>query len=163
MSAFVSFLKQRYLLVFSVFVAFVFLQSLFFKGAELIGEPADITVYIFQTIGDWIAGLGLPALGDAFGQYGGLVIGAAELVASVLILRPQTRAYGAVLGLAVISGAIFFHVFTPLGLYPYTDLQCLVEGCPREYALFYMALGVWFSCVAIIYQSRKQLLALLGR
>ena len=150
-------MKNNYPLILAIFVAFVFLQSLFFKGAELFGEPADITVYIFQTIGMWMGDIGFSGIGDAFAQYGGIVIGLAELVASLLILMPKTRVYGAILGLGIISGAIFFHIFTPLGLYPYTDLQCLRDGCPREYALFYMAVGVWVSCAVLLIKLRAQL------
>lgn len=132
--------------ILAAFVAFVFLQSLFFKFAGLFGTPADITVYIFSTIGEWITSLGLSGLGAAFSSYGGWVIGAAELVASILILMPKTRMWGGMMGLGVMSGAIFFHVFTPLGLFPYTDLSCVEAGCPQEKALFFMAVAVWGIC-----------------
>ena len=151
-------MKKYIPLALSIFVAFVFLQSLFFKFAGLFGEPADITVYIFQTIGTWINDIGLLVLGDLFAQYGELVIGGVELIASVFILRAASREIGAVLALGVISGAIFFHIFTPLGLFPYTDLACLTEGCPQEYALFFMAIGVWLSCVYLIISGREKLL-----
>lgn len=134
----------------AIFVAFVFLQSLIFKFAGLIGEPADITVYIFSSVGQWISSLGLKTLGEAFEQYGGIVIGLTELIASILILIPLTRFWGALLGLGVMSGAIFFHVFTPLGLFPYTDLKCLTPGCPQEKPLFFMALAVWGICLFFV-------------
>ena len=146
-------MKKHLPLVLAVYVAFVFLQSLFFKFAGLFAEPADITVYIFRTVGEWMSSIGLAGVGEAFGQYGELVIGGAELIASILILLSATRLYGALMGLGIISGAIFFHLFTPLGLYPYTDLNCLAEGCPREYALFYMAVGVWLSCAWLVWQG----------
>ncbi|UTW45324.1 hypothetical protein KFE80_13350 [bacterium SCSIO 12696] len=137
------------------YIAFVFVQSLFFKFAGYFGEPADITVYIFQTIGTWISDdVGLPGLGAAFGSYGETVIGLAELVASVLLIIAATRFWGALLALGVMTGAIFFHVFTPLGLFPYTDLSCLEEGCPREYALFFMACGVWLSAAWLAWVRR---------
>lgn len=142
-------------LVLALFVAFVFFQSLFFKFAELFGTPADITVYIFSTIGQWMQDVGLGIIGELFGQYGGIVIGLAELVAGGLILYSGTRWYGALLGLAIISGAIFFHVFTPLGLFPYTDLSCTEAGCPQEKALFFMALGVWLSCAYLLATQRR--------
>ncbi len=143
-------------LFFAVFVAFVFLQSLFFKFAGLLGNPADITVYIFTTIGQWMSDIGLGQIGVLFTSHGGIVIGLAELVGSGLILYPPTRWYGALLGLGVISGAIFFHLFTPLGLFPYTDLTCTVQGCPVEKALFFMALGVLISCVALLIRLRPR-------
>ena len=142
---------KKYLpLALSLFVAFVFVQSLFFKFAVLIGEPADITVYIFRTVGDWMVDIGLGAVGSIFAAYGELAIGGAELIASILILFAATRFYGALIGLCIITGAIFFHLFTPLGLFPYTDLNCLYEGCPREYPLFFMAVGVWLSCAYLV-------------
>ncbi|MEO1576658.1 MAG: hypothetical protein AAFU65_17055, partial [Pseudomonadota bacterium] len=67
--------------------------------------------------------------------------GSAELVASVLLLaslvarfRPL-RLFGALLTLGIISGAIVFHLFTPLGV--------VVEGDGG--LLFGMAVGVWLS------------------
>lgn len=146
-------MKKHLPLILSIYVAFVFLQSLFFKFAELFGEPADITVYIFQTVGEWMQSIGLMTIGEKFVSHGGWVIGGAELVASVLILVAATRFWGALLGLGIISGAIFFHIFTPLGLFPYTDLSCLTDGCPQEYALFFMALGVWLSCAYLVYSQ----------
>lgn len=141
--------------VLAIFVAFVFLQSLFFKFAELFTEPADITVYIFSTIGAWIESLGLIGLGKAFASYGGYAVGSAELVASILILITATRFWGALIGFCIMSGAIFFHVFTPLGLFPYTDLSCLEAGCPQEKALFFMACAVWLICAYFVITLNK--------
>lgn len=156
-------MKKRIPLLLAIYVAFVFIQSLFFKFAGLFGEPADITVYIFNTVGAWMATIGLGLISELFAAYGELAIGGAELIASILILLPATRWIGAAIGLAVMSGAIFFHILTPLGLFPYTDLQCLNEGCPREYALFFMAIGVWLSCAFLIWQQREEICVLLGR
>lgn len=145
-------------LILSIYIAFIFLQSLFFKFAGWFGEPADITVYIFRTVGQWMNdGLGLAFVGDAFSRYGDSVIGLLELTASVLVLISRTRLYGAVVAIAVMSGAIFFHVFTPLGLFPYTDLDCLQAGCPQEYPLFFMAVGVWLSAAYLIFKERNKL------
>ncbi len=143
-------------LILAIYVAFVFLQSLFFKFAGVFtGNPADITVYIFDTVGRWMQSIGFDAIGAAFSAHGGIVIGLAELVASVLILIPATRILGALMGLGIISGAIFFHIFTPLGLFPYTDLSCTTQGCPTEKALFFMAVGVWLSCAYLIRHTIK--------
>ena len=139
----------------ALFVAFVFFQSLFFKFAELFGSPADITVYIFQTIGRWMTDSGLGQIGVLFIQYGGIVIGLAELLAGAMILYSPTRWFGALLGLGVISGALFCHLFTPLGLFPYTDLACTQVGCPTEKALFFMALGVWLCCATLLLRLRS--------
>lgn len=156
-------MKKHVPLILAIYVALVFIQSLFFKFAGLFGEPADITVYIFTTVGDWMSSIGLGIVGDLFSVYGELTIGVVELVASLLILISSTRWLGAALGLGVMSGAIFFHVFTPLGLFPYTDLDCLQEGCPQEYALFFMAVGVWLSCAFLLWKDREKVVALLNR
>lgn len=153
-----DFVKKHWQWILSAYIAFVFLQSLAFKGAELVGEPADITVYIFSTVGQWISSIGFGSVGELFSQYGGIVIGVAELIASVLILIPRARVFGALLALGTMSGAIFFHVFTPLGLYPYIDLECVQAGCDREYALFYMAVGVWISAAVLAWKNRFQVL-----
>ena len=145
-------MKQKIQWVLVAYVAFVFLQSLFFKFAELFGNEAPyVTVYIFEQVGNWMRDdLGLAALGSAFKDYGGITIGLAELVASVLLIIAATRFYGALLALGIMSGAIFFHIFTPLGLYP-----CTVEDCSsREYALFWMACGVWLSAAYLAWQNK---------
>lgn len=145
-------------IILALFVAFVFLQSLFFKFAGLFGEPADVTIYIFSTVGEWMQSIGLVSVGQLFADHGGIAIGLAELVASVLIMLPATRVWGALMGLGLMSGAIFFHVFTPLGLFPYTDLACLQEGCPQEKPLFFMAVAVWMICAYFVvshFQSRR--------
>ena len=148
-------------LVLAVYVAFVFVQSLFFKFAGLVTDPADVTVYIFGTVGNWMESIGLGLIGPWFAAYGERLIGVAELIASILILRASSRYLGALLGLGIMSGAIFFHIFTPLGLFPYTDLTCLKAGCPREYALFFMAVGVWLSCAWLCLRERGKFSALL--
>ena len=143
-------------LILAIYVAIVFLQSLVFKFAGAItGNPVDITVYIFNTVGEWMQSIGLEAIGTAFIAHGGVTIGVAELIASILILIPATRLLGAIMGLGIISGAIFFHIFTPLGLFPYTDLSCTTEGCPTEKALFFMAIGVWLSCAYLCVTTIK--------
>ena len=85
----------------AIFIAFVFIQSLFFKFTG-----SYETDHIFGTIADW-SGIAL------FGVYGGYVIGIAELIASVLLFTPL-RGLGALMTVGIMSGAIFFHLFTPL-------------------------------------------------
>lgn len=130
-----------------VFVTFVFVQSLFFKFSG-----SEETVIIFNTIADWMAGLPvLAAIAEPFAAYGGNVVGFTELVAAVLILVPRTRFYGALLGFGVISGAIFFHLFTPLGVVRVVDAAGNTDGG----ALFAMACGVWICCViTLVLESR---------
>ena len=65
------------------FVAFVFIQSLFFKFSG-----SEETVIIFNTIGEWMLSIRLPAgLAEAFAKHGGNVIGSTELFAVKRALR----------------------------------------------------------------------------
>ena len=74
------------------------------------------------------------------------MVGSAELVASALLLaglllgRPLLHAAGALLALGVISGAIFFHLFTPLGVQVRNTDGSLDGG-----ELFALACGVWVA------------------
>ena len=101
------------------------LQTLYFKFSA-----APESVYIFSTLG--------------LEPWGRIGIGILELIASLLILYPRTTAIGAVMGIGVMSGAIFYHL-TKLGLVVMND-----GG-----QLFAYALIVFLSCVllAIIYRD----------
>lgn len=143
----------------TLWVAFVFVQSLFFKFTN-----SPETQYIFSALDGWAAGLGFPGLfapGGIFSQY---VIGTAELVASLLLLASLTtrfrwlRPVGALMGLGVISGAILFHLFTPLGV-----AVVNTDGTSDGGLLFGLAVSVWISCATLLWLSRGQILGLLGR
>lgn len=98
-----SFFKTYWVKILSVWIAFVFVQSLFFKFS---GSPE--TQYIFGTLAEW-SGLAW------FGTYGAYMIGIAELFASVVLF---TRFYpwAALLAFEILAAAIVFHLFTPLGV-----------------------------------------------
>jgi len=138
--------KKGFTYALIAYVSFVFIQSLFFKFTG--SEETDI---IFNTIADWMKTVGLGFIAPAFAAYGGYVIGGTELVASGLMINPKTRSIGALIGLAVISGAIFFHLFTPLGVDRVVDAQGNTDGG----VLFYMACGVWVSCALILFLNKK--------
>jgi hypothetical protein len=130
------------------FVSFVFLQSLFFKF-----QGHEETQIIFGTISDWMAGIGLLAwAAPLFNSIGGYAIGSAELVAVILLWMPKTRTIGAILGMAVISGAIFFHLFTPLGVNRVINEAGDTDGG----VLFFMACGVWVCCALILYLRKPK-------
>ncbi|MBC6428300.1 MAG: hypothetical protein GDA55_03595 [Cellvibrionales bacterium] len=121
---------------------FVLVQSLFFKFSG-----HEETRIIFTTIAAWMAGIGLPAAIYApFESIGGYVIGGAELVAAGLLLLPKTRLYGALLTIGVLSGAIFFHLFTPLGVVRVVD----AAGNTDNGELFAMACSVWLACALLV-------------
>ena len=132
-----------------VYIAFVFVQSLFFKFAG-----SQETVIIFNTIGEWMASIGALAwLAEPFKNYGGVAVGCAELIASVLLFIPKTRIWGAIVALVTISGAIFFHLFTPLGVVRAIDDMGNTDGG----VLFIMACGVWIASAITIFLNREQL------
>ena len=128
---------------------FVFLQSLPFKFS---GAPE--TIYIFDTIGAWMTSIGLGGLGGVFARYGAYGVGSVELVASVLLLIPATRHWGALLGLGVLSGAIFFHLFTPLGVA--VEFPGAAPG--GEPSLFVMAVIAWSALLAVVVRERHRFL-----
>jgi len=138
-----------FLYALTAYVLFVFLQSLPFKFGFIESEETTI---IFTTIAEWMKTVGLGFMASAFAAYGAIAVGLSELLASILLIVPKTRRLGALLGLGIISGAIFFHLFTPLGVKRIvnTETQATDGG-----VLFYMACGVFISCVLILLFSRK--------
>jgi len=126
----------------AIFIAFVFIQSLFFKFSN-----SFETQHIFGTIGAWMSAIGFPAaIAEGFASRGGYVIGSIELVAAILLLIPRTQITGAFIALCVISGAIFFHLFTPLGV-----SVVINEAGDRDGGqLFAMAVGVLVSSAVVI-------------
>lgn len=100
--------------------ALILLQTLFFKFT---GAPESI--YIFEQVGM-----------EPWGRYGS---GVAELIASILLLLPRTVGLGALMGVGVISGAIFFHL---------TSLGIEVQGDGG--LLFYLAVVVFVCCIILL-------------
>ncbi len=141
--------------VLSLYVAFVFVQSLFFKFTD-----SPETQHIFGTLNAWALSLGLPGVFARSGIFSQYVIGSAELVASLLLLagllpgRALVQGAGALLSLAVISGAVFFHLFTPLGVEVVNS-----DGSRDGGELFILACGVWLSAMTILVLRRKIILA----
>ncbi|GAA5644618.1 hypothetical protein [Vibrio proteolyticus] len=120
----------------ALFIAFVFIQSLFFKFTG-----SYETDHIFGTLAEW-SGLAW------FGTYGGYLIGIAELIASILLFT-RFHGLGALMAVGIMSGAIFFHLFTPLGvIMPAFDDTGKVVGDDGG-LLFGMACLVWL-CAAFL-------------
>lgn len=112
--------------VLRVIAAVIMLQTLFFKFTA-----AEESVYIFSKLGI-----------EPWGRIG---TGIGELIASILILIPATTAFGALLGLGLMSGALFFHL-TKLGIVVMND-----SG-----QLFIYALLVFVSCLILAWSYRDQ-------
>ena len=139
----------------SLFIAFIFVQSLFFKYSN-----APETQHIFGTLNQWAAdSFGFDGLFLAPGIFNQYVIGTAELVASILLLAGLLTRYkilnplGALMSLGVISGAIFFHLFTPLGIE--------VQGDGG--ALFGSAVGIWVASLILVMRGRSDLIGLIKK
>lgn len=142
---------RRYQFVLVLYIAFVFIQSLFFKFTN-----SPETQYIFGTLDLWSGSLGFPGLfapGGIFSQY---VVGSTELVASTLLLASFgpalrfLRPYAALVSMGVISGAIFFHLFTPLG-----TSVLNADGTRDGGLLFGLACGVWIASAALLWINRE--------
>jgi uncharacterized membrane protein YphA (DoxX/SURF4 family) len=110
--------------------AVIMLQTLYFKFT---GQPESVK--LFTEIGM-----------EPWGRYG---TGVLELIASVLILYPRTTGYGALLGLGLMTGALFFHL-TKLGI-----------EFGGNSLLFTYALIVFICCAVLTIFYRKDFLKLL--
>ena len=134
----------------ALWVAKVFVSSIPYKFS---GHPD--TQHIFSTIGEWLKGFIGDAAGELFSEQGAVVIGSAELVTSVILLspvvfwilnkikllsdrpyRPIAHALGGLMAAGIMAGAVFFHLFSPLGV------EVLHKGKSDGGSLFYAALSI---------------------
>ncbi|MCH9844976.1 MAG: hypothetical protein K0U39_05660 [Alphaproteobacteria bacterium] len=134
--------KRNIVTILILYISFVFIQSLFFKYTA-----SAETIHIFGILNAWaedsfgISGLFLPP-----GIFNAYVIGTAELLASICLLTGLFSRFkiciplGAFMALGIISGAICFHLFTPLGVNVLGDMGLL----------FILACGVWASAITLI-------------
>ena len=135
----------------SLFAAAVFLDSLRYKFTD---HPK--TQEIFGRLDGWAGSLGLPGLFGHTGLFSQYVIGSAELVASTLLIVglfprfTRLNALGALVGFAVMSGAVNFHLWTPLGVDPNHD-----GG-----GLFAAAVTIWVTSVVLMIIRRNELMGL---
>ena len=139
----------------AVFMSAIFLDSLRYKFTD---HPK--TQVIFGRLNDWAGTLGFPGLFGHTGLFSQYVIGSAELVASTLLLvgilprYGHLQALGALVGLAVMTGAVNFHLWTPLTIDPNKD-----GG-----GLFFAACLVLVSAILMLTVfRRKEFFVLLGR
>ena len=110
----------------------ILLQTLYFKFTA-----AEESVYIFSTLGI-----------EPFGRIGSGIV---ELIASILILIPRTTLLGALLGIGVMVGAIFAHLFV-LGIEVKND-----GG-----TLFILALITFLCCITLVFKDRTKVMNLLN-
>lgn len=138
----------------AVFNSAIFLDSLRYKFAD---HPK--TQEIFGRLDGWAGSVGFPGLFGHTGVFSQYMIGGGELMAAALLLIGAFYApyrfllpVGALLGLAIMTGAVSFHLFTPLGIDPNND-----GG-----GLFRAACLVWLLS-ALLLVLRASDLELLGR
>lgn len=117
--------------IFRVLAALIMLQTLYFKFSA---HPQSVHLFTILGMEPW----------------GRIGTGVLELIASLLILYPRTTGYGAVLGLGLMSGAIFFHL---------TKLGIKFDG---DYVLFLYAVLTFISCAVLALFYRKELLKQTG-
>jgi hypothetical protein len=112
---------------------------------------------IFGRLDGWAASLGAPGLFGHTGLFSQYVIGTAELAASSLLIAglvpglARLNALGAMVAFAVMSGAVSFHLFTPLGVDPNND------GA----GLFAAAVTIWTTSILLLFIRRNEALGLL--
>jgi hypothetical protein len=109
--------------------AVILLQTLFFKFTG-----AKESVYIFSTLG--------------LEPWGRIGTGVVELIAAILLITPATVAYGAVLSLGVISGAIASHL---------TKLGIALPAVDDHGELFTLAVVVFVCSLIVLAMHRQEL------
>lgn len=119
-------------------------ELLHYEQYKLLGNPGS--VYLFTVLTDWLGFHGHEKVMR-------LGVGIMEIVAAVLVLIPRTQGLGGLLAMGVMSGAIFFHVVSPLGIDPYGD-----GG-----VLFKEACITWAAGLLVAVLRRDQLIALFHR
>jgi hypothetical protein len=133
-----------------VWICYIFLGSLAYKFS---GHPD--TQHIFGTIGDWMSSILGNVIGGLFKQFGAIAVGSFELITSLILLLPAVlwvisklsgsyfgitrrrfHMIGGLMASAVMAGAVFFHLATPLGI------EVLHEGESDGGSLFYAAVSI---------------------
>jgi uncharacterized membrane protein YphA (DoxX/SURF4 family) len=126
----------------AIWIAYEFL---WYEQYKLTGNAGSIDG-VFQPLANWF---GIPAHEKPIR----LTVAILEIIASILVLIPRSRIFGAALALGLMSGAIFFHTIGPIGIDPYGD-----GG-----GLFKEACFTWVMAALILVLRRAEALALLTR
>ncbi len=115
----------------SLIAAILLLQTLFYKFSA-----TSESVYIFSELG--------------LEPYGRIGIGIAELITAILLIFRKTSFFGAVLGILIISGAIYSHIFF-IG----------IEVLDDHGLLFILAVIVFVTCSIVLFLRKSQLFHLI--
>jgi uncharacterized membrane protein YphA (DoxX/SURF4 family) len=119
-------LKNTFIWILRLVPAVILLQTLFFKFTA---HPQSVK--LFTEIG--------------MEPYGRIGSGIVEGIAAILILVPKYTGYGAILGLMMMTGALYFHL---------TKLGINFDGDP---VLFILALITFVCCAILILLNKSQL------
>ena len=92
-----SLMKDKISLILRIIIAILLFQTLYYKW----GDHAQ-AIHIFDTIGL-----------EPYGRYG---LGFIELITGVLLLIKKTQLKGSLFCILLMIGAIFLHLFTPIGI-----------------------------------------------
>lgn len=135
---------------------YIFLGSIPYKFSN---HPD--TQHIFSTIGNWMSTTIADGLGQSFAQYGAYVVGSFEIATSAVLLFPLFGLFfkcinrarfhfiGGLMASAVMFGAVFFHLFTPLGI------KVLHQGQSDGGSLFYAATSILIGGLVLAFINRK--------
>lgn len=129
------------------------------------------TQHIFGTIGDWLGGFLGRTIGGLFADFGAYLVGSFELLTSIVLLLPallwvlakigirgvrnvagmraRFHRVGGLMAAAVMAGAVFFHLFTPLGI------EVLHQGKSDGGSLFYAAASILVLGIALFFINKR--------
>lgn len=120
----------------ALWIAYIFIWYLQYK---FLGHEGS--VWLFTVLTDW---LGFPGYEKAMR----IGVGSAELAAGLLCLYRPTQSIGGAAAAGIMTGAIFFHLVSPLGIDPYED-----GG-----VLFAEAISVWLAGLVLLFIRRDEAL-----
>ena len=123
-------IKTIFIWILRILADVILLQTLYFKFTA---QPESVQLFTLLGMEPW----------------GRIATGVAELIASVLILIRRTTLLGALMGLGLMAGAIFFHL-TKLGV-----------NFGGDAVLFIYAVIVFVCCLTLIIIYRKNIPQLL--
>jgi uncharacterized membrane protein YphA (DoxX/SURF4 family) len=122
-------------------------ELLYYEQFKLTGNEGSIDG-VFQPLANWF---GIPAHEKPIR----LGVAILEIVASVLVLIPRFRVWGAFLALSTMSGAIFFHTIGPIGIDPYGDGGKLFKEACFTWAMAALILVIHYAEVRDILRDPR--------
>ncbi|MFK7994224.1 MAG: hypothetical protein AB8B87_08800 [Granulosicoccus sp.] len=145
-----------------LWICYIFLGSLPYKFTS---HPD--TQHIFGTIGDWIGTFAGAGPGNLFKEFGAFATGGVELLTCIILLLPallwivskMTKSFfgitrrrfhviGGLMASVVMAGAVFFHLFSPLGI------KVLHNGESDGGSLFYAATSILILGLVLVVINR---------